>query len=47
MIPFWGCSAYTTKCLRKPDPDGFKNWVLVEKGYLYNYLYYSGSKGIL
>jgi hypothetical protein len=45
MIPYRGRSAHVTKCPGKPDPDGYKNWALAEKGYLYDWLYYSGSVG--
>ena len=29
----------------KPDPDGYKIWALAWKGYLYDWLYYSGTEG--
>ena len=46
MIPFRGRFIYCIKVFKKPDPDGFKVWGLVEDGYLYNYLYYSSTLGI-
>ena len=45
MIPFRGRSAYRTKVPGKLDPDGYKIWALAWKGYLYDWLYYSGTVG--
>lgn len=45
MLPFRGRSAHRTKVPGKPDPEGFKVWGLAEDGYLYDFLYYSGTLG--
>ena len=45
MIRFRGRSSHRTKVPNKPQPDGFKLWTLCEKGYLYDWLYYSGTQG--
>ena len=45
MIGFRGRSSHRTKVPNKPDPDGYKIWALCEDGYLYDWLYYSGSQG--
>jgi hypothetical protein len=42
IIGWRGRSIHTTKVPVKPQPDGFKCWAIGEKGYLYNWLYYSG-----
>ena len=42
MIPFRGNSIHLTKVPGKPDPNGFKLWTVGEKGYVYDWLYYSG-----
>ncbi|PMD22878.1 hypothetical protein NA56DRAFT_717860 [Hyaloscypha hepaticicola] len=43
MIPFRGRSVHCTKVPGKPDPNGYKIWALADKGYLYNWLYFSGT----
>ena len=47
MILFRGRSTHRTKVPRKPDPDGYKIWALADKGYLYDWLYYSPTVGKL
>lgn len=47
MLAFHGHSAHVTKVPGKPCPDGFKIWTLYNHGYLYNWLYYSGTIGEL
>jgi hypothetical protein len=47
MLPFRGRSPHVTKVPGKPNPDGFKVWALCDGGYLFDWLYYSGSAGKL
>jgi len=47
MLPFTGRSAHVTKVPGKPYPDGFKVWALCNRGYLYGWLYYSGTASML
>jgi hypothetical protein len=46
MIGWRGRSKHTTKVKGKPQPDGFKVWAIAKKGYLYDWLYYSGIDGM-
>jgi hypothetical protein len=41
-----GRSIHTTTVRGKSQPDGFKCWVIAGKGYLYDWLYYSGAFGM-
>jgi hypothetical protein len=45
MLPFRSRSPHVTKVPGKPNPDGFKVWALCDDGYLFDWLYYSGSAG--
>jgi hypothetical protein len=47
MLGFRGRSAHVTKVPGKPCPDGFKIWALCDHGYIYDWLYYSGTAGKL
>jgi len=47
MLPFRGRSTHVTKVPGKPHPDGFKVWALCDHGYIYDWLYFSGSAGML
>ncbi|KAL5316185.1 hypothetical protein ACEPPN_017063 [Leptodophora sp. 'Broadleaf-Isolate-01'] len=47
MLGYRGRSAHVTKVPGKPEPNGFKVWVLCEKGYMFDWLYYSGSEETL
>jgi Transposase IS4 len=46
MLPFRGRSAHVTKVPGKPHPDGFKVWALCDDGYIFDWLYYSGTAGM-
>jgi len=41
MMAFRGRSEHTTKLPNKPIKEGYKNWVLDEHGYVWNWLWYS------
>jgi len=45
MIGYRGRSQHITKVPGKPEPNGYKIWALCHKGYIYDWLYYSGSCG--
>ncbi len=47
MLPFCGRSPHVTKVPGKPHPNGFKVWTLADHGYMYDWLYFSGSAGML
>jgi len=47
MLPFRGRNAHVTKVPGKPHPDGFKVWALCDHGYIFDWLYFSGSAGTL
>jgi hypothetical protein len=46
MLGFRGRSVHVTKTPGKPCPDGFKIWALCDHGYLYDWLYFSGTAGM-
>jgi len=43
MVSYQGCSKYTTKVKGKPQSDSFKVWAIAEQGYLFDWLYFSGT----
>ncbi|PVH67519.1 hypothetical protein DL98DRAFT_443407 [Cadophora sp. DSE1049] len=45
IIGYRGRRTHVTKVPGKPEPNGYKNWALCCKGYIYDWLYYSGSCG--
>ncbi len=47
MLPFCGRSPHVTKVPGKPHPNGFKVWTLADHRYMYDWLYFSGSAGML
>jgi hypothetical protein len=46
MIGWRGRSKHVTVVKNKPQPNGLKVWAIREKGYLYDWLYYSGVYSI-
>jgi Transposase IS4 len=47
MVPYSGRSKHTVKMPNKPIPEGFKVWALCDKGYLWDFLFYSRTSGKL
>jgi hypothetical protein len=47
MPGFRGRSPDVTKVPGKPVPNGFKVWAFCDHGYIYDWLYFSGSAGTL
>jgi hypothetical protein len=47
ILGFRGHSVYIIKVPGKPCPNGFKIWALYDHGYIYDWLYYSGTISIL
>ena len=45
MVPFTGRSKHTLKMKNKPVKEGFKIWALCDRGYLWDFLFYSRSSG--
>ena len=41
MIRFFGRSVHTTKMINKPIKQGYKMWAICERGYLFNFMFYS------
>jgi Transposase IS4 len=46
MVPFSGRSTHTLKMPNKPIKEGFKLWALCDRGYLWDFLFYSRKNGI-
>jgi hypothetical protein len=47
MVPFAGRSKHTLKMKNKPVKEGFKIWALCDRGYLWDFLFYSRTCGKL
>jgi hypothetical protein len=47
MVPFAGRSKHTLKMKNKPISEGFKIWALCDRGYLWDFLFYSRTSGKL
>jgi hypothetical protein len=47
MLLFRGHSTHITKVPGKPHLNDFKVWTLCDHGYLYDWLYFSGSASTL
>ena len=47
MVPFAGRSKHTLKMKNKPVNEGFKIWALCDRGYLWDFLFYSRTCGEL
>jgi hypothetical protein len=47
MVPFAGRSKHTLKMKNKPINEGFKIWALCDRGYLWDFLFYSRTCGEL
>jgi hypothetical protein len=45
MVPFSGRSLHTLKIPHKPIKEGFKLWALYDKGYLWDFMFYSRKNG--
>jgi hypothetical protein len=45
MVPFSGRSQHTLKIKNKPIKEGFKIWALCDHGYLWDFFFYSRTKG--
>jgi hypothetical protein len=45
MVPFSGRSRHTIKMKNKPISEGFKVWALCDRGYLWDFLFYSRTSG--
>jgi hypothetical protein len=45
MVPFAGRSKHTLKMKNKPIKEGFKIWALCDRGYLWDFLFYSRTCG--
>ena len=45
MVPFSGHSLHTLKMPHKPIKEGFKLWALCDKGYLWDFMFYSQKNG--
>jgi hypothetical protein len=45
MVPFSGRSKHTLKMKNKPIKEGFKIWALCDRGYLWDFLFYSCTCG--
>jgi hypothetical protein len=45
MIPYSGRSQHTLKMPNKPISEGFKVWALCDRGYLWDFLFYSRLSG--
>jgi hypothetical protein len=45
MVPFSGRSKHTLKMKNKPIKEGFKIWALCDRGYLWDFLFYSRTSG--
>jgi hypothetical protein len=47
MVPFSSRSKHTLKMKNKPISEGFKIWALCDRGYLWDFLFYSCTTGKL
>ena len=45
MLAFRGRTMHTTKLKNKPIKEGYKNWLLAEHGYAWNWLWHSNEDG--
>ena len=45
MLAFRGRTVHTTKLKNKPIKEGYKNWLLAEHGYAWNWLWHSNEDG--
>ena len=45
MIPYFGHTWHAIKALHKPIKQGYKLWALGDRGYIFNWLWYSKARG--